>query len=131
MFMLPTFLKGIGDVALKIKGILSVRNRVGRMKKCSENVFSPSRYTFSAVSLFGFSFSVLLCAKYHSAQNNAARWALYLVFPFSEEGVRPVATLTAAHPGAGGARCSSSVTFGAELYLPLGSWKYMLMCKKK
>lgn len=32
---------------------------------------------------------------------------------------------------AGGARCSSSVTFGAEVYVPLESEKYVFMFKKK
>lgn len=111
---LRTFLKGIKDVALKIKGRLYVRNRLRRMKSRSEEVFSPSRYTFSTISLLGFSFQFLLRVTYRSVQHQAVRWALCLMLPFPVEGVGPGAALLRA----GGASRSSTVTVWAKLYVP-------------
>lgn len=86
------------------------------MESRSQDVFSPSRYTFSAISLLGFSFQFLLRVTYRSVQHQAARWALCLVLSFPEEGVGPGAALL----GAEGAPHSSTVTIWAELYVPPG-----------
>lgn len=46
--VLPAFIKGIEDATWRKKGSLSTRNPVGRVKKGSEDMFSPSRFISSS-----------------------------------------------------------------------------------
>lgn len=61
MDVLPGFFKGVEGAALKIKGCRSARNRARRRKHGSEDAFSPSRYTCSAVSPLGLGFHFKFC----------------------------------------------------------------------
>lgn len=115
MGVLAAFMKGIEDIALRIKGSLSVRICVRRMKNGSEDVFSPSRFIFSSSKPLRV--SILSSAVCKSLQRGKRCCSV----GSAAEVCRGRCEAGGCLSGAGGARCSGSVTFWAEVYVPLGT----------